>query len=403
MNLHTLIERIRDSQFLVPAIAIGASVLLAVATGTLDEAGDPAGFLIPATVGAARTLLATVAGAIITVAALVFSFTAVTVQLAASQYSPRIVQESLRDRGQQLVVGLVMGTFTFALASLPTVGSSGDVEARADWTATMAVVLGIASAVAIVWFIDHITRRVRIDDTMRRITERTVDAFRAQRNASTANEGWNLLPDTESSCVRARSSGFVQAIDLDVLIGALPAGTVARLDTWIGHFVTEGNRLVTLWAGEQMDAPDRLHQAVAIGDTRTIEQDPGLGIRQLVDIALRALSPGVNDPATAADASRQLSVCIRAAYLAGDIERVFVAENGARLATPHAPNVGYFVKAAYEPIRRAAADQPLVLRAIVDSLRSLADEIAELDQNHSHISAIAEKAAARLEALTDSE
>jgi uncharacterized membrane protein len=265
----------------------------------------------------------------------------------------------------------------------------------------VAVVLGIASAVSIVWFIDHITRRIRIDDTMLRITERTVAAFRGQRNAVPEAEGWNLLPDTKSSCVRARTSGFVQAIDLDALVGALPAGTVARLDTWIGHFVTEGNRLLTLWAGDQIEAPDRLRQAVAIGATRTIEQDPGLGIRQLVDIALRALSPGVNDPATAADASRQLSVCIRAAYLAGDIERVFVAENGARLVTPRAPTVGYFVTVAFEPVLRAAAEQPLVLRAVIESLRALADELADLDQNHSHISAIADKAAEALEDLTD--
>jgi uncharacterized membrane protein len=401
VRLRNVIERVRDSQFFVPAIAIVGTVLLAVVTNALDEAGAPPGFLIPATAAAARTLLATVAGAIITVAALVFSFTAVTVQLAASQYSPRIVQEFVRDRAQQAVVGLVMGTFAFALASLPTVGSSGVDTARADWTATAAVLLGIASAVAIVWFIDHITRRIRIDDTVRRIAERTVDAFSAKPQSENADDGWNLLPETASDCVRATTSGFVQAIDVAALVASLPSGMVARVDTWIGHFVAEGNRVVTYWTASEVEPPEGLEKAITIGETRTVEQDPGLGIRQLVDVALRALSPGVNDPATAADVARQLAVCIRASYLAGDVDRVYVSGNGARLVAPHAPTTSHFVEVSFRPIRRAAADQPMVLEAIVESLRALGDELAELDRDHSRIDAEAVAAAEDLAAALD--
>lgn len=400
MNLRNLIERTRDSQFLIPAAAIAASLLLAFATNKIDEAGTGSRYLIPASVGAARTLMATVAGAIITVAALVFSLTAVTVQLAASQYSPRVVQEFMRDRSQQFVVGLVMGTFTFSLASLPAVGTSAD-AARADWTATIAVALGIASAVSIVWFIDHITRRIRIDDTVRRISERAVAAFDGRADAPTPSEGWDLPSDMDSGSLRATSSGFVQEVDLDAITARLPSGAIARLDTWSGFFVAEGNRLLTLWPATAIDEATPVASAIVIGPTRTIEQDPGLGIRQLVDIALRALSPGVNDPATAADVVRYLAVCIRAAQRAGAPSRVFTAENGARLVTPHAPTASDHLATAFAPIRRAAADQPLVLAAIVESLTALADELEDQGSDSSFVMVEAEAAESALAAVAE--
>ncbi len=378
MKLRTRIERIRDSQFVVPVVFIVLSIILVVVTTQLDEHVSPPDLLIPAKIGGVRTLLATVAGSIITAAALVFSFSAITVQLASSQYSPRLVQEFLRDRVQQSIAGLVMGTFTFALTSLATLGVNTSDEARTDWTATTAVVLGVASAVSIVVFIDHITRRIRIDDTIRRITMRTVATFEAAGGgAAVAADGWNLQPETRSSCVRSAETGFIQEIECDRLVEALQPGIVARLDVWTGGFVAEGGRLLTVWTERAAPAPAALREFIAVGDTRTIERDPEHGIRQLVDIGLRALSPGVNDPATAADVARNLALCVRAAYLVGPPTRVWVSGNGARLFAPHARGPSDHVAVAYEPIRRKAADEPMVLGAIVESLESLADELEE--------------------------
>lgn len=375
MNMRQTIERIRDSQFLVPATGIVVSAVLAVITHNLDRSSFVPAFLISASTESARTLLATVAGAIITVAALVFSFTAVTVQMAASQYSPRIVQEVLRDRFQQWTVALVMGTFTFAVLGLAVFDTPNGESPPPDWTVTVAVVSGVASAVSIVAFIDHVTRRLRIDDTIRRISLRVQHGFRVEPQTSPViDEKWEVPEGSDAAHLRSDTTGFVQGIDVIRLLERLPAGAVARLDTWTGEFVGEGARLLTVWSDEPL--PEDVQATIAIGDTRTVEQDPGLGIRQLVDVALRALSPGVNDPATAADVVRHLMIGLRSAHRMGARDRSFTAENGTRLLTPEAPTTSDYVSEALSEIRHAARDQPFVLAAMVDSAEALAEELA---------------------------
>lgn len=403
MNLRKLIEQVRDMQFLLPALFIAFSLLLALGTNELDDRGASLPLLVPSTVRAARTLLATIAGAIITVAALAFSFSAVTVQLAASQYSPRVVHGFLRDRVQQSVVGIVMGTFTYALAGLAALGVDDPGEmSRVDWTASVGVVLAIVAAVAIVAYIDHITRRVRLDDTIKRIADATKSVFAdADHDVSIPDESWNLASETESTAVRSEQAGFVQAIDVPRLRSALPPGTIARLDVWSGLFVTEGRRMLTLWAQERPAVPDGVWAAFTIGDARTIYQDPGFGIQQLVDVALRALSTGLNDPATAADCVRQLAGCIRAAILAGDPARVVMISGGGRLVMPHRPSVHDHIQAAFPPIRRNAVDQPIVLAAMVDALDALEEELVAADVDHAALRAEAAAARKALEAIAD--
>lgn len=378
MHLREWVEWLKDRQFVIPAVVIAGAVALAIVAGILDDHVSRAPLVIPSSVRAARTLLATVAGAIITVAALVFSFSAVAVQLAGSQYSPRVMQDFLRDRFQQGVVGLVMGTFTFALVSLATLGADETEASRADVTATIAVVLGVAAAIAIVAFIDHMTRRLRVDDTMRRLAQSTIAAFDRAKVASSGDDdsSWQLLPQTESHALRAAATGFVQAVDLDVLLGLLPAGSIMRLDLWPGHHLTAGKRMATLWTRDGTEIDIDLGTAVAIGDTRTIAQDPGFGIRQLVDIALRALSPGINDPTTASDVVRLLAGPVRAAHVAGMPRRVYTAENGARLITPHAPTPAEQAHLAFDQIVAAATDHPVVFGVVRETVAALVDELA---------------------------
>ncbi len=397
MNVRNVIERIRDSQFLVPAVGIVLSVGLVAVAHNLDRSSFIPAFLIGSGTDSARTLLATVAGSIITVAALVFSFTAVTVQMAATQYSPRIVQEVLRDRFQQWTIALVMGTFTFSLVSLATVDAPGRDSNSPNWTVTLAVVLGVASATSIVGFIDHVTRRVRIDDTIRRISLRVGDGFRAERaDSPESDEAWQV-PASPATCLRSTDTGFVQEVDVLELLEHLPPGAVARLDIWTGDFVGEGARLVTVWSDEPV--PKEVRAAIAIGETRTVDQDPGLGIRQLADVALRALSPGINDPATAADVVRHLMVGLRAAHLSGSRVRSFTADNGARLLTPEARTTAEYVADSLGQIRAAARDQPIVLRAMVDAIDALTDELIEAGRDCSALQREGAAATQRLEEL----
>lgn len=401
MNLRNIIERFRDSQFLLPTVGIAISVGLVAVAHDLDRSGLNPGLLIGTETDAARTLLATVAGSIITVAALVFSFTAVTVQMAATQYSPRMVQEVLRDRFQQGTVALVMGTFTFALISLATVDAPGRGSNPPSWTVTFAVLLGVASAVSIVGFIDHVTRRLRIDDTIRRISMRVTSGFDAESVATfERDEPWRLPDSPSAMSLRAVDTGFVQEVDVLELLNKLPPDSVARLDTWTGHFVGEGNRLLTIWG--DVDVAGEIRHAIAIGETRTIAQDPALGIRQLVDVALRALSPGINDPATAADVVRHVVVGLRAVHRSETRARSFTADNGARLVTPHAPTTAEYVSGFLSQIRYAAHDQLIVLEAMVEAIDALVDELVEEGRDCTALQRESQACAQRLNELLES-
>lgn len=407
MYLRNLIEKARDSQFLIPALCIALSLGLVIAANYLDRNDVDHPLAIASAAEAARTLLATIATATVTVAALVFSLSAVTMQLAATQYSPRVMQGFLRDRKQQLAFGISMGTFTYALAALATLPSTTTTGInRTDWTATTAALLAVATAFVIVAYIDHVVRKVRVDDTVRRLAKRTEMAFELQRTEPAAAAETPSYPSgLEPVVLRAARTGYIQEIDVVAIADSLAEAAVARLDVWVGHFATEGHRLLTIWHPDDLDAA-AIVANIAIGDQRTIEQDPGFGIRQLVDIALRALSPGVNDPATAADVVHHLSGCIRVAYLSGNPNRVFHGAAGARLFAPHALSPTDFVAEAITPIRRAANDQPLVLSAIIAALRSLDDELTERGIDGTALrreAAIAETRRDRIEAADKSD
>jgi len=383
MKPSEILHRVRDSQFVLPALFIAASIVLVYGTNQLDGnlTSDGRPFLLPATVFSGRQMLATVAGSIITVAAVVFSLTALTVQMAASQYSPRVIQGFLRDRFQQTALGIVIGTFTFALIGLATLGADPADGARADWTATVGLVLGVGSAVLIVAYIDHVTRRIRVDDTITRLAAETTTAFRRARPPTPGDDdaSWDIPTDTESVTVRAGAGGWVRHIDLESLAAALPGSAIGRIDVPPGQYATYKTSLVTIWQQAGAEPPDeaRILDAFTIGGTRTINRDdPGFGLRQLVDIALRALSPGINDPATAADVVRQLAGPIREAYASNNVKVVYVHPSGTRLVQPRAMSASDALRLAYSEIRLVAADQPTVLMALAESLIALRESLS---------------------------
>ena len=168
MTIRDRVERVRDSLFLVPAALIVASVALAWATTRLDSVAPGGLPLLPAGVVGARSILSTIAGATITVAAIVFSITAVAVQLASTQYSPRVVGGLFRDSLQQWVIGVVVGTFTFSLTALalgPGTADPGGAAPRV--TVTVAVGLAVTSMLLIVGFIDRTTRSITVSEIVR--------------------------------------------------------------------------------------------------------------------------------------------------------------------------------------------------------------------------------------------
>ncbi len=338
--------------------------------------------LLPVTVDSSRAILSTIAGATITVAAIVFSTTAVSVQLASSQYSPRVVGTFLHDRWQQMVIGITVGTFVYCLLVLAFVTDSnlafaGD-DSKPSLAVSIAIVLAVASMLAIVSFIERSMRRLRLEDIVRRITRSTRTHIR-RRHPEKGEEIRELVgletPSRESVALTARRSGWVRAVHAHDLVHHVGPKAIVRVNVAVGEHVAIGDVVMTLWAdGGGIDP----HRFVELSRDRV--GDASFGIRQLVDIALRALSPGINDPTTATDVLQHLTGPLRD-ILTRSLPPRIVGDGEKRVYLPEAPGYGDYVHLAFEEIRLAARDQPVVmarlLEAIADLVEALEGEMIE--------------------------
>jgi len=385
-SVRYLVQRLRGSLFVIPTGIVALCLVAAGVARYLDRevaAVADVPVLFSVSLSGGRSVATAVAGATITVAAIVFSITALSSQIAASQYSPRAVAGFFEDRFQQVVIGLVVGTFAYSLIVLAGLAGVADSDEtlRRSVSVTLAVGLGIGSGIGIVAYIDHSLRRMRVGAVVRRIAEATVAAVRSQPHK--AQEGVALDGRAEHEGkpihVRARRMGWVRAIDASGLARALPPGALARVEVRVGELVAPGDLLATVWLGDEPRNVERtVHRAVYTGRTRSVNGDPAFGIRQLVDIALRALSPGVNDPTTAVDVIQHLKVPLREILAAEPPLRVHSGASRQRVFLPEAPSRSDHVHAAFAEIRLAATGQPVVLRAIVDVA---ADLVADLEED----------------------
>ena len=394
--LRSSLERFRESLFFVPGMMIVGAIAVAALVLRLDErviADTDAPLLVSVTVSSARTILATVAGATITVAGIVFAMTAVTVQLAASTYSPRIIRGFQRDRFQQFAIGAAAGTFTYCLLAMSSIQSPSQDASEAvtepRLSVTLGVVFGVGTIVVIVAFIDHVVRNMRVDEVIRSTADDTTEIVRRtlSHDAPPDELTDRRLPEGSGRSVEAPRTGWVRTIDRRRLAEDIPGGARLRLDVTVGGFVTEGLPIGRVWT--DTDEPFDVARAIEIGRTRSLEEDPRYGIQLLVDIALRALSPGINDPTTAVTVVLHLERPM-IEVLARRQQSAIVRADGDRiLFTPNEPGHAEFVTLAFRPIIVAGADSTPVLLAVVDVLGTLRQELLdrELDERIRHLEA----------------
>lgn len=382
LRLRTWVEIFRSSMFFYPVTFVAAAVGLAALTLSLDSRidGDDVPLSLASTVASARAVLGTIAGATITVAGITFSVTVVAVQLAASQLSPRVMRQFLRDRFQQSVVGLTVGTFTYALLVLRSTRAPGGEDGEPivpNLSVTVAVVLAVVTVIAILAFIDRSARSMQAGQVIRRVTRETLDLVEELASRSAVGEpvpDGATPPERPGLRVDTDRSGWVQQIDDGTLLAGLPPGTAARLETRVGMYVVTGEPLATLWPpdDEDVELGERAVQgAFRIGRERTMAQDLEFGSRQLVDIALRALSPGINDPSTAYEAIVHLGEFLGALMNRPLPASVVTDDDGRTLFRPHDLTGPDFVARAFDQIRTSSGESPDVAHMVVLTLRSL--------------------------------
>ncbi|MFP3913915.1 MAG: DUF2254 domain-containing protein [Actinomycetota bacterium] len=384
MLIRSLYERLRDSLFALPATIVALLGLASWGARRVDAwIPDDLPWLLPTTVDSTRAILSTVATATITVAGIVFSMTAVVVQLATSQLSPRVTQGFLRDPFQQATIGFTVGTFVYSLLSLANVQDSDRLPfSNQDFTATLAVILGVTSMIFIVLFIDRTMRNMRIDTVIRRLADSVESSFRSLPHRRPAEDPVTPIPEVEAgSVVRVQRTGWVADVNWGRVLGAIPDETLVRVDLRVGDFITEGEIAARTWPEVDAKAQHEIAAAVTVARTRSVANDPAYGIRQMVDIGLRALSPSLNDPTTGSDLVRHLGGPMQVLLLRDLPGRVIADDGGKRIYLPRAMTYSDYVHEAFREIRLHAGGQPYVLHALVETLASLIAvvEAAELE------------------------
>jgi uncharacterized membrane protein len=307
-------EALRTNLWLVPTVEIALAAALFAGTYSLDRAAYDGSLHLPSwvisgTADAGRQVLTAIAAAVITVVTLVFSITIVTLTLASTQFGPRMLRNFIRDRVTQFTLGTFVATFVYAILALVTIGPGSHGDFSPHLSITMTMVLVLVDVVVLVVFIDHIAKSIQLPQVVASIARdlsQAIDvdvgppAIDAPKAGPSLSEMTARL-DEDSAVVRAPSSGYLQFVRMDTLIAiSARSHAVIRLLRRPGHFVVEGEPLAKVWPSTAAAGVARaLGGAHATGSHRTLTQDLSFAVDQLVEIAIRALSPAVNDTFTA--------------------------------------------------------------------------------------------------------
>jgi uncharacterized membrane protein len=380
-------DRLRESLLFLPIVLLIGGVLLAVVARESDR-HLRLGWLGLFAMGpdAAVTLLSTIAGATITTAGVVFSLLVVSLQLASGQFSPRVLRTFWRDRVGQVLIGLLIATFAFCVLALSQIDTKADQAPRL--TMTLAIILALASILAIVGFLNRITRQQYVGRIMERIQREAaalIDDLPYGSRMGPRCGSPVAVPDASdlgaALTVRAHTDGWVQQVSQPAVLAAVSPGSTVRLETRVGAYLIRDEPLARIWPRPDADRARRaarlIAEAVIIGATRTMQQDIDFALRQLNDIGLRALSPAVNDPTTAIEAILRVSSILRPLLQAELPAQAHQDEQGRTLLTPWELDHAEYVRHAYGQIRLFAGSHPQVALTLVRVLRMLRDVVAD--------------------------
>lgn len=393
-DLRWLLARLGANYWFYPALFSIAAAALAFTLVHLDRIGA-AEFLsrveaiVPARPDGAANMLTVMAGSMIGVASTVFSITIAAVAYASGTYGPRLLTNFLEDRGNQLSLATFIGTFVYALTVLRTVRAEDEVAATAEAAVAttlpgfvpqlsllVAYLLMALSVAVLVYFLNHVPSSIRINSVLHGIGKRLLsdieDNYPRDHNPGEEGEAPGGTP------VPSEHTGYVQMIDYDELAAlAARANCTIALEVRTGDFVHPGMALVRVCEGESCETVgEAAANAFSFGATRTAEQDPQFLIDELVEIALRALSPAINDPFTAINALHWLGAAT-AELGRRDLRRRWEDHPEHARVHPLPETFGHFLHRGFGTIRSAVATSPTAALVIFDVLRSAAAPITD--------------------------
>ncbi len=383
-------EALRTNLWVVPAFETVAVLVVFATTYAVDRAAYAGLVRLPTwvlsgTADTARLTLTTVAAAIITVVGVVFSITIVALTLASTQFGPRMLRNFVRDLGTQLALGTFVATFCFVMITLVSVGGGAHGDFVPHLSITVALVLTLADVAVLIYFLNHVASMIQLPVVIAGIAAKLADEIAAQDRGPTVGAESECGPTYEQllarlaesgAPIRTPRSGYLQVIRIESVVKvAATANAVVQLPYRPGHFLVVGQVIAYVWPPS---AAGSVEKSLALGHVagayRTLPQDISFGFDQLVEIALRALSPAVNDTFTAltcvdwiADGLCRISISWRP-------QRIRRDDEGQIRVIAYQADFDRLVQRTFQTIRQAAIGMPAIMIRQLDALAKIIEQ-----------------------------
>jgi uncharacterized membrane protein len=393
-RLRTTWDLLRTSFWFVPSLMVLAAAALAAATVVLErrfvDAAEAPFYLYVGTPGDAQNTLAAILSSMITMASLVFSITMVVLTLAASQFGPRLIRSFMANPQTQIVLGAFVMTIIYCLLVLPTVGATIDSRPSPYVSVSMALFLTVISTGLLVLFLDTLARSI--------VSETVIERVAGELDGLL--EDYPLLDDGDEKSVAAvpahekgnvvrigaARTGYVLAIKYEQLLAAAErADVVVALPFRAGHYIVPGARQISIWPAKHVnaDVAAEVQATILTGIHRTPVQDPDFPIRHLVEIAVRALSPAVNDPYTAVAVIDRLSASL-CKLMERKLPSAAICDDHSRVrVTGPVPTHASLIAASFNQIRQNGARVPIVVLHLLEAIERIGAHIRTTEQRQS--------------------
>jgi uncharacterized membrane protein len=380
-------EKLRTSLWLVPTLMAGFAVALSAAATIADgvvadaDPGNMPIYFFVSTPSDARDILSALLTSMITMTSLVFSITMVVLSLAANQFGPRLIRSFMSSRQTQLALGAFVMTSVYCLLQLGSVGSSMETAVEAYPSVSLGIALTLMSVLVLVSYLHFLARSIVSETVIERLG---LDILKMLSELDDRAEDRNHEPrealpegfDQNTRFFGPGSDGFVQSVDVErLLVLAQKRDVLIVFSFKPGDYVITGGGGIGIFPASRWtpELQDQVSGALMIGSGRTSTQDPEFAIRHLVEMAVRALSPGINDPYTAVAVLAQLSAGLAHLMSRALPSSIIAGVDGkARIVLPR-PTYASLVGAAFNQIRQNAVQKPFVLMHLIEAIERIAD------------------------------
>jgi len=389
LRLASLTEAVQTRIWPLPTaaiiVAVGLGILLPAADARIDDQlpGSVGDFLFSGGPESARAVLSAIAGSLITATSLTFSLTVVALQLGSSQASPRVLRMFARDRNVHVTMAVFLGTFAFALTVLRTVrDATENVETSVPRVSvTFAFLLTLASVITLTFFLAHLARQLRIETMLRDVHTETTRTIALVTSSQGGHAPGEERPAGQRRLALSSSSGFITAVDRERLLSiAAQFDVVIEEEHALGSTVIHDVPIAGWWprdprrhlADDDIERLQRgINSAYEVGYERTSSQDIGFGLRQLVDIGIKALSPGINDPTTAVHALGHISAVLCALGRLPRQQLVLRDDDGHERVRIRSDSFVELLELGVEQPRRYGIGDPAVVARLYQLLREV--------------------------------